>query len=110
MDVLSPLQTPRESEMVAVVLNSLSNIDPDSPDSESTSGQREYRPWHPFYYPFIYLSISLLIAVVYAVIPNNNIWVFILLKQELWSVFGVAVYAELTILSIPDFSINYNIS
>lgn len=52
--------------------------------------------------PFALMLVALCFAVVYAFIPNDNVWVYILVKQELWSVFGIAMYAEMTQLCLPD--------
>lgn len=61
-------------------------------------------------YPFLLILVSLCIALVYTLIPNRNVWVYILIKQELWSIFGIALYVELTLLCFPDLPLSYYLS
>ncbi|RYG94167.1 hypothetical protein EON65_57885, partial [archaeon] len=93
MEIISPIH--REKSSFLTPLSILFNPSIQAAADEVT--------FNRLVYPYFIIGLALLVAIVYTIIPNSNIWVYILLKQELWSVFGIAIYAELTILCIPDF-------
>jgi hypothetical protein len=47
------------------------------------------------------MFLALICALIYTVIPDSSIWVYVLLKLEWWSIFGIALYVEFLILCIP---------
>jgi hypothetical protein len=47
------------------------------------------------------MFLGLTFAWFYVVIPDSQVWIYIFIKQEWWSIFGIALYAEFTILCIP---------
>eukprot|EP01039_Chlorochromonas_danica_P003445 gene3446-3774_t len=61
-------------------------------------------------HPFGLMFLALLIAWIYTIIPNYSVWVYVFIKQELWSIFGIALYAEFTLLCMPDISVNAYLS